>query len=103
MSCAFATEWVGGDGDWLAHNPEVAFGPVPAQRHETALAPANRTLNDRLSSGAAGSKLARVFGRLIVGRNCAPMTGVAAKSIAVLMCRGCRSNCSARAAPAARG
>ena len=31
------------------------------------------------------------------------MTGVAAKSIAVLMCRGCRSNCSARAAPAARG
>jgi hypothetical protein len=30
------------------------------------------------------------------------MTGVVAKSIAVLMCRGCRSNCSARAAPAAR-
>ena len=24
MSCAFETEWVGGDGDWLAHNPEVA-------------------------------------------------------------------------------
>jgi hypothetical protein len=36
-------------------------------------------------------------------QHCAPMTGVAAKSIAVLMCRGCRSNCSARAAPAARG
>ena len=24
MSCAFETKWVGGDGDWLAHNPEVA-------------------------------------------------------------------------------
>ena len=49
VTSAFETECVGGDGDWLAHNPEVAFGPVPAQRQETALAPVNRTLNDRLS------------------------------------------------------
>jgi len=33
MSCAFETEWVGGDGDWLAHNPEVAgSNPVPATK-----------------------------------------------------------------------
>ena len=33
VSCAFETEWVGGDGDWLAYNPEVAgSNPVPATK-----------------------------------------------------------------------
>jgi hypothetical protein len=58
VTCAFETREATRYGDRLAHNPEVAFGPVPAQRHETALAPANRTLNDRLSSArrAASSR-----------------------------------------------
>ena len=43
-TCTFETRKPLRDVDRLAHNPEVAFGPVPAQRHETALAPANRTL-----------------------------------------------------------
>jgi hypothetical protein len=31
VTCAFETDCVGGDGDWLAHNPEVAgSNPVPA-------------------------------------------------------------------------
>ena len=31
VTCAFETDAVGGDGDWLAHNPEVAgSNPVPA-------------------------------------------------------------------------
>ena len=33
VTCAFETECVGGDGDWLARNPEVAgSNPVPATK-----------------------------------------------------------------------
>jgi hypothetical protein len=33
VSCAFETECVGGEGDWLARNPEVAgSNPVPATK-----------------------------------------------------------------------
>jgi hypothetical protein len=33
LTCSYETECIGGDGNWLAHNPEVAgSNPVPATK-----------------------------------------------------------------------
>ena len=45
VSCAFETEWVGGEGDWLAHNPEAAgSNPVLAtSENDPSRTPPSRT------------------------------------------------------------
>src|SRR3954469_9246819 len=52
LTCSYETECIGGAGDWLAHNPEVAgSNPVPATK-ESGLDQAKRP------PASAGGRLA---------------------------------------------